>query len=185
MKPQYQRITRLLFSALCVLSAYAQTPAPTPAPELKPLEAWIGDWKYQGTSYSTPIGKAGTFAGTQRVRMILDGRFLEARWQDKGDYGDQKGVLTSGVEINGYDPAKKAYAVFVFENDGSTSTGSLTVSGKTWTGVTSRAGVDGKVYQTRSVTTFSDDGRSATTKVAISPDGSSWVAAFEYVMKRK
>lgn len=87
--------------------------------------------------------------------MILGCRFLKSRWQDKSSVGDDKGKITEGVEITGYDPVKKACTAFGFGSDGSTSEASLTVDGNTWIQLTLRAGPDGETYQGRMVTTFS------------------------------
>jgi hypothetical protein len=168
-----------LLSSLLILNVQAQTPAPKPGAEQKKLEVWAGDWKYTGTSYPTPLGKAGKFVGTQKVRMILNGFFLETRWEDKGDYEDEKGVVSQGVEIDSYDPVKKNYPVFGWENDGASSTGSMTVDGSTWKSSSTRTGSDGKTYQIRGVTTFTEDGKRATWKLELSPDGVSWIPWLE------
>ena len=174
----------LLLSLLLTLNIQAQTPAPKPGPDQKKLEVWAGDWKYKGTGYATPLGKPGTFAGTQKTRMSLNRFFLESRWLDKADSGEDKGLVSQGLEIDGYDTAKKNYTISVWEGDGAFSTGSMTVSGNCWTSVSTRTGSDGKAYQTRGVTTFSEDGKRATVKMELSSDGTTWMPSYDLVMTK-
>lgn len=175
----------ILLSILLALSAHAQTTGANPGPEQERLKVWVGNWTYQGTAHATPTGKAGTFSGTQKSRMILGGRFLESRGRDKSNVGDDKGKITEGVEITGYDPVKKAYTAFGFDSDGSTSEASLTVDGNTWTQLTTSTGPESLGYTGRMVTTFSADGKKATVKVDISRDGQVWLPRYDFVLRRR
>jgi hypothetical protein len=188
MKPRHVpaiSIALILLSTLLALSLHAQTPQAKPGPEQERLKVWVGNWTYQGIAHATPTGKAGTFSGTQKTRMILGGHFLESRWKDKGEIGDGKTILTEGVEITAYNPSKQAYSVFAFESDGYRSEATLTVDGNTWTQLTPRSGPEGKAYQGRAVTTFSPDGKQATVKVDISLDGQVWIPRYDFVLRRK
>lgn len=173
-----------LLASLLIVSVQAQTPAPKPGPEHKKLAVFAGDWKYTGTAQTTPLGPGGKFVGTQKGRMILNGFFLECRWKDKGDFGDEKGVVTEGVELYGYDSVNKNYTVVVRESNGASSTGSMTVDGNVWRYTATRTESDGKVYQFRNLWAVSDDGKRWTLKTELSSDGTSWTLLYDIVMTK-
>lgn len=150
-----------LLASFLLLNAHAQNPAPKPGPEHKKLEIWTGEWTYEGT-YTNPQAKGGKFTGVQSGRMILNGFFVELRYNDKGDFGDQKGVLDEGLMILGYDSKKNVYIGNFFGHDGRTTLDSLTVEGNTWKWTYSGTDADGKNYQNRAVCVFSDDGNRIT-----------------------
>lgn len=169
----------LLLSSLLILNVQAQTVPQNAQSEQKQLKVFVGDWKYKGVNYATPLGKAGEFTGMIKNRLILNGFFLECRWKDKGDYGDDKGIITEGVEIYGYDPVKGNYTLVSFEGDGASSTGVMTITGYTWKILGPRTGIDGKTYQIRSIYTFSKDGQRCTYKADMSSDGKNWLPWIE------
>lgn len=174
----------LLIASLFVLKVGAQSPLPRPVAELQKLEVWTGKWKYEGTAYKTPLGDGGKFRGSQTGRMILNGSFVELRWQDKGDFGNDKGSISEGLDVYGYDSAKKTYTVVSFERDGATTTGTLTVDGNTWRQASVRTASDGKSYQNRYVMSFSDGGKRVTTKCEYSVDGVNWMPSWDGVMTK-
>ncbi len=174
-------VTLLMLSSLLALSVQAQTKPAKPGPEQKKLEVLAGDWKYTGTQFATPLGAAGKFAGTYKNRMTMNGFFIEIRWKDKGDYGDDKGVVTEGVEIDWYDSATKGYGSFTYEQDGAVGTGPMTIDGNTWRGTSTRKGSDGKDYQVRTESTVSEDGKRYTYKAEISVDGTKWIPWLDMV----
>ena len=107
--------------------------------------------------------------------MVLGGFFLEGRDEDKAD----DGYVFQGVGWTGYDPAKKSYFTYTFENDGKANVGSLTVSGNIWTSYSTRSDSKGKVYKTRNVQTFAADGKSWTSLTEYSSDnGKTWKTAW-------
>ncbi len=169
----------LVISALSLSVRAADQPKP--GPEHKKMEVFVGEWTYAGSGESSPFGPAGPFKGKDTSRMVLGGFFLESRGEDTGD----SGYVWQGVALRGYDPVKKTYFLHGFENDGIANSSSTTLSGNTWTSIGSRTDTKGKVYKTRSVETFSSDGRSFTFIAEYSQDdGNTWLPMWKGTMKR-
>lgn len=113
--------------------------------------------------------------------MILGGFFLETRDEDKSE----SGYIFQGVYLQGYDPVTKTYVSHGSENDGTVNSGSTTISGNTWTSTGTRADSKGKVYKTKSITTFSSDGQTITSAVEYSADdGKTWLPLWNTSSKR-
>ena len=73
-----------------------------------------------------------------------------------------------------------AFVDYAFENDGSASIAVVKIEGNTWTSVGSRTDSTGKTYQTKSVSTISDDGKTGSARVEYSEDGGkTWRLFFE------
>ena len=63
-----------LIAAACLVgTAFGQqpNPSPTPGPEHKKLEIWVGDWTYEIVAQASPLGPASTFTGKNTARPIL------------------------------------------------------------------------------------------------------------------
>jgi hypothetical protein len=154
---------------------------PKPGPEHKKLEIYVGEWNYKGEAEATPFGPAGKFAGKETSRMVLGGFFLESRWEDKGD----SGYIAQGIVLTGYNAATKSYPDYGFENDGSISPGSRTVSGNTWTSTGSRTDRNGKVYRMKFVSTLSADATTFSNTAQYSADdGKTWLPFFRLTMNK-
>lgn len=168
--------------ALCALTIPAlAAEQPKPGPEHKKMEISVGEWTYEGTAETSPFGPAGGFKGKSTARMVLGGFFLETREEDTSDTG----YFYQGIHLRGYDPVTKNYFDHGFENDGTANSSSMTLSGNTWTSTGSRTDANGKVYKTRSIETFSADGRSSTFKTEYSSDdGKTWLPLWKGTMKR-
>jgi hypothetical protein len=121
-----------LLCAMCVLSAslWAQAPAgpPKPAPELKKLQYFAGNWNVAGDSQPGPWGPGGKWTGTDHMAWTLNGFFLQDNSQGDGAMGKVKGVAYFG-----YDPEKKAYTYNAVDSMGMTTHAEGTVSGSDWT----------------------------------------------------
>jgi ketosteroid isomerase-like protein len=160
----------LIAAASLGATAFAQQPSqsPKPGPEYKAYDVWVGDWQYEGESVASPLGPAGKFAGKQTARWILNGWFLEFRWEEKGPLGD-----VGAVELDWYDTATKSYPYQGFQNNGDMYSATGTVSGNVWksSGNLTHQGIR---YQTRGVSTFAADGMSVTWENEISADGKTW-----------
>jgi hypothetical protein len=157
---------------------------PKAGPEQKKLEAFAGEWSYEGAVSDTFLGPGGKFAGKMTRRMILDGLFLESRAEDKGVYGGKELVYKS-VEMAWFDPIKKTYNTQSFDNDGIVSKGLLTVNGNTWTGTGTAVDSKGKTYTYRYSSTLSPDGKTYAVKNEISTDnGKTWKTYFEETGKK-
>lgn len=154
---------------------------PKPGPDQKKLQTFVGEWTYEGTGVASPLLEAaGKFKGKLTARMILSGFFLETHSEDTSD----NGYVYQGTNITGYDSAKKSYVAHHFENDGSSEVSELKINDHTWTIFGSR-GAGGKTYATRTVLTFSADGRSMNEEAAYSEDGGkSWKPWYQATMTR-
>jgi hypothetical protein len=162
---------------LVVATAAAQGPAPKPGPEHKRLEAFVGSWTFEGSYKPSSAGPGGKITGTERSGL-LGGFWIDRRFEDKGPAGSRK-----GVHVFGYDPVKKTYVTFDFDNLGGYGSGTATVSGKTWIFMETRV-AGGKPLQNRCPLTFAADGKSFTVKCEVSTDGYKWTPAFEGTWKK-
>ena len=170
-----RRIGLLLFlSVVCFVTAMqAQAPVPKPDPALKKLQVLVGRWTYEGEYKPGPLGPGGKITGVNDVHMILGGFFVQSQETEKGATGE-----TRFLEIDGYDPVNKNLAFTGYVSDGSTYSGTLTVSGNTitWAG---KFVVSGKQYQFKEPFVCAADFMSATAKGEISADGKTWTPWFE------
>jgi hypothetical protein len=155
---------------------------PKPGPEHKKLEMLAGDWTYEGTGEATPLmAAAGKFKGKFSSRLLLGGFFLESRGEDTSD----NGYIYQSLGLTGYDPIRKTYVAYSFENDGKVTVGPITVSGNTWTTTGTRTDSKGKVYKTRTVTTYAADGKTSTDITEYSGDnGKTWLKAWTSTAKK-
>ena len=116
-----------LIAAACLVgAAFGQQPnsSPTPGPEHKKLEIWVGDWTYETVAQASPLGPASTYTGKNTARPILNGWFVECRGEDKGPSG-----TTQYTEIDGYEAAVKRYRWTCFIGDGSVQDFTYTIDG--------------------------------------------------------
>ena len=113
---------------LVVLSMVTQAQAPPkPGPEAQKLQVFVGTWTMNGEDKAGPFGPGGKVTGTDRIES-LGGFFIQRNFQGKGGTGEVK-----GTHIWGWDPVKKTYVQSSYSSDGSFSSGTVTVSGNTWT----------------------------------------------------
>ncbi|MEO8427819.1 MAG: DUF1579 family protein [Verrucomicrobiota bacterium] len=157
---------------------------PKPGPEQKKLEVFVGEWKYEGSVSDTPLGPGGKFAGKQTTRMVLDGLFLEGRAEDKGIYGGKE-IVYKGVFIEWFDSITKTYVTHSYDNDGFAANGVTTVSGNTWASTGTQTDRKGKIYKTKSSSTFSSDGKTVIGKNELSTDdGKTWIPLYEITLTK-
>jgi len=175
-----KRISLLLsLLVVCFVTAVqAQAPAPKPAPELKQLHILLGHWTYTCDYQAGPLGPASKATGEYTNQMILGGFFMKGQWMEKSASGE-----LGGLEIYRYDPENKNFAFSGYENEGSTYSGTATVSGNTVT-TTGKFFVGGKEYSSKATINYAADGMSATWKAEISADGKTWVPWFDQPMTK-
>ena len=180
LKPHVVALLVLLALAILAPQAWAE-PQPKPGPEHQKLEVAVGKWTYEGSGEASPFGPAGKFKGKSTARMVLGGFFLESRGEDTGD----SGYLYQSINLRGYDPVKKVYVDYGFENDGRATSNTSTVSGTTWKSEGTRTDATGKAYKTRGVETYAADGRTSTFAVEYSADdGKTWLPLWKGTMKK-
>ena len=165
---------RMLAAALAVsLCAVASAQAPPkPGPEHQKLAAFVGNWTFAGEMKPGPMGPGGKMTGTDRIAWLPGGFFIERRFDGKSPIGDMH-----GVEIMGYDSAKKVYTYNFFDSMGTMGMGTINVSGSTWN-AKGTASSGGEVMQERCTLTFGAGNTTLTVKCESSIDGGKTFAPF-------
>ncbi|MHC1767250.1 MAG: DUF1579 family protein [Verrucomicrobiia bacterium] len=148
--------------------AQAQPGSPRPAPELKKLDVWNGDWTYEGDAQESPLGSAGKFSGKLAVRWVLNGFCQEWKTVEKSAFGD----ITT-VELDWYGPATQSYHYQGFQDNGNSYTGTLIFSDNLMR-IFSVNKVKGIRYHVRGVNIIAVDGMSVNFKTEISTDSKTW-----------
>jgi Protein of unknown function (DUF1579) len=164
----------LALIVICGVLVLAQAPqAPKPGPEQQKLAAFIGNWTFVGEAKAGPMGKGGKITGTDRIQWLPGGFFIERRFEGKAPWGEM-----NGLEIIGYDSAKKVYTYSVFDNMGAAGSGTMTLSGNTWN-LTGTMNLGGKSMQERCTLTLANGGASLHIKCDTSTEGTTWTPSFE------
>ena len=155
-------------------------------PEMKRLEAFVGDWVYEGEQTKSPadlpFGGAGEFSGAITTDFILGGSFLESKMEDKNPAGTM-----SIVEMTEYDTRTKSYIVNSYVSDGSRDSAVQTVSSdrRTWISKKTFTTKTGKEVLLKSVVTFSPDWSSYTSTEDFSVDaGKTWMHWYKFEAKK-
>ena len=160
--------------AMCASVLDGQTPEmPKPGPEHQQLAAFVGNWTFEGEMKPGPMGPGGKMTGTDRIQWLPGQFFVERRFEGKGPMGEMK-----GIEIIGYDAAKKVHSYDFFDSAGMRGSGTMTASGSTWT-ASGTVNMGGKVMHDRCTLTFGDDSTTLMIKCEMSPDGEAWAPSFE------
>jgi Protein of unknown function (DUF1579) len=127
MKPGMSAVYVLSFILASV--AVAQTPQmPTPGPEIKRLQYYVGTWKSEYDLKPGPMGPGGKVTAVDQSQMMPGGFFVETRTDGKGAMG-----VLKGLAIMGYDAAEKVYTYDAFNNFGEVDHFKGTLQGDTWT----------------------------------------------------
>ena len=72
-----------LLVAVAALSAQSAPAAPTPGPEHKRLEVFLGKWTGAGKSLASPYGPAGPVSSTDTYEWLPGGFFMAHHWDVK------------------------------------------------------------------------------------------------------
>lgn len=81
-------------------------------PEQK-LDYFVGQWRFEMIARDSPLGPGGNLEGQMTFDRILDGKFLESRFEAKAG----KDVLQGGGFI-GFDSGSSLYTYFEHRNNG-------------------------------------------------------------------
>jgi Protein of unknown function (DUF1579) len=146
---------------------------PKPGPEHQKLGTFVGNWTFEGEMKPGPMGPGGKITGTDRIQWLPGNFFVERRFEGKGPMGEMK-----GVEILAYDSAKKVHTFNVFDSTGSMGSGTLTLSGNTWT-ATGVGSMGGQTMHDRCTLALGAGGTTLTITCEMSPDGKKWAPSFE------
>ena len=152
----------------------AQTPeAPKPGPEHQKLAAFVGNWTFDGELKPGPLGAGGKATGTDRIQWLPGNFFVERRFAFKSPLGD-----TQGVEVVGYDTARKTYTYNAFDNMGGLGSGTLTVKGNTWN-ASGTLNIAGQTIHERCQITFGTNATTLAMTCEMSLDGKTFAPSFE------
>jgi uncharacterized protein DUF1579 len=166
-------VAALFWMPAVVLLAQQKPEMPKPGPEHQKLAPFVGNWTFEGELKPGPMGPGGKMTGTDRISWLPGNFFVERRYEGRGPMGEIK-----GVEIMAYDPAKKGYTFTFFDSMGSIGSGTMTVSGDTWT-ASGTGSMGGKTIHDRCNLTFGGGASTLTVKCEMSTDGKSWSPGFE------
>ena len=152
----------------------AQAPAaPKPGPEHQQLSPFVGNWTFAGEMKPGPMGPGGKMTGTDRVQWMPGNFFVERRFEGTSPMGKM-----SGLEIIGYDTLKKTYTYTFVDSVGSMSSGTMKVSGDTWT-TAGTGSMGGHAMQERCTLAFGAGSTTLKISCEASGDGSKWAPVME------
>ena len=138
----------VLCSALLAFAttlAFAQAPEqpPTPGPEHKRFEYFVGTWVSEAVMKPSPLGPGGKVTGRDSCEMFKGGFHVVCRSEMSGWMGPM-----SALGIWTWSAAEKKYLTVGIDSMGSLELGSGTVSDKTWT-LSSETKMAGQVMASR------------------------------------
>jgi hypothetical protein len=155
---------------LCIFvagAAFAQMENMKPAPELKKLDYFAGNWTSVGDVKPGPMGKGGK-AIVHEHTAWMEGKFFLVT---HADYTSPQGKGTE-IAFLGYDTEEKVYTYDEFDSQGEAVHAKGTVDGDTWTW-TNEMKMGGKTIKSR-YTEKVVSPTEYTYKFEMSPDGTNW-----------
>jgi hypothetical protein len=166
-----------ILSVLTLLSlamiAAAQMPMPKPAPELKKLDYFAGNWTLDGDMKPSPMGPGGKTTLSEHNKWMDGGFFLVSNSEFKSaGMGDG-----TGIGFMGYSPEEKIYTYDEYNSMGEAVHSRGTLDGDTWTW-NSDEKMNGQTIKGRfTIKTLSDTAYAF--KYEISEDGTHWNTAMD------
>jgi hypothetical protein len=152
-------------------SAHGQSSSPTPPPELKKWDVWIGDWKLSGMAKDTPTGPEYKVNWYLHEQWILGAFFVQI--DQTWEANDHK---LHAMEILSYDPVKKIHTVSGFSSDGWTWAMTATFDKTKNTEERVATGPDGAIVKSRIDWEFSSDGKTLSGTQQSEQNGVRWTA---------
>ena len=171
-----KRASAMMFATALLLvaavSARSQTPAPTPGPEVKKLDYFIGSWTMDGDVKPGPMGPGGKMTGSETDSWMAGGFFVEAHEKFMSPMANG-----TGLAVLGYNSDDKVYTYHSFDSTGQLESATGTLDGDTWSwnsdekmgGQTMKGRYTAKVL---SPTSYAF-------KFELSPDGAAWTTVME------
>jgi hypothetical protein len=114
-----------LLSLMVPLLAPAQMPAP--APEVKNLDYFAGNWSMEGDMKAGPWGPGGKFTGTEKSEWMEGNYFLVSHSEMSMPMGKGKGIAFMGFNAD-----EKKYTYNGFNSMGENETAMGTMEGGDW-----------------------------------------------------
>ena len=188
---QRGRLMRMVFGILLLLSMLsprvtAQTrPQPRPGPEQERMSDWLGTWTFtldNKGSLDPAAPPVGMCTGKQTWEMF--GAFFAVRHVDT----NCGGIAGKSLEIMRWEPAKKAYVITDFDDDGVYSEFTIAVNGPTWS-LTDIGVVRGQKFWHKCAWTMSPEKTRIVQRCDESTNGKTWTLSadglFEKVAGRR
>ena len=124
-----RRSSAILAATLLLTAvAFAQMGPPKPAPEVKNLGYFLGNWTSEGDMKPGPMGPGGKFTDSGQGEWMDGGFFLVITSAFKSA---AMGNAT-GTAYMGYDPQEKVYTYDAFSSMGENIHSKGTLDGDTW-----------------------------------------------------
>ena len=158
----------LVSVAVC---AQAQSSKPTPPPQLRKLNDWVGDWVLSGTAKDKPGKPEYKVVWRLHERWILNGFFLEVHQTWKGNGQEQR-----ALEILSYDTGRKIYTDYGFGSDGSKWFLTATFKGATMIESGETKGPDGELTKCQMTWVFRNHASALSGTEACEEKGVRWKA---------
>ena len=148
---------------------------PTPGPEVKKLDYFLGTWTVEATIGQGPWGSGGKFTSTDTTEWMPGSFFLERHADFK--MPPELGGDGKATSFMGYDTNENVYTRDEFNSQGRREVSKGTVNGDTWTWTSTQiyGGQEIKQKMTLKVLTPS----SYTMKFEVSMDGTNWMTFME------
>lgn len=166
-------LTAVLALFVFSVAVFAQAPqmAP-PAPELKKLDYFAGNWKTDAEMKASQFGPGGKMTSTDRIEWMQGNYFLLI-------HSTFSGAMGSGIElaVMGFDPVKKVYTYSSYNSAGEHESATGTLEDDTWTWNSDQTASTGGMKWRYTEKVLSPT--SYTMKFEMSPDGSTWSTAME------
>ncbi len=165
----------ILVSAMLLSSAAGWAQAPTPGPEVKKLDYFLGNWTVEATIGQGPWRSGGKFTSTDTTEWMPGSFFLERHADFK--MPPELGGDGKATSFMGYDTNENVYTRDEFNSQGRRGVSKGTVNGDTWTWTSTQiyGGQEIKQKMTLKVLTPS----SYSTKLEVSTDGTNWMTFME------
>jgi len=141
--------------------------------EFRELKYFVGTWTITGEAKASLLGPPGTLAGTHRNELGSDGSSVISYWEE-----ERSGSKNSGQAVYRYDSANKTYTYHSVDVSGETEYSVGTLSGQTWTWLSTLTLSDGTAVSGRF--TVREESTSAyTLKFEIQPANGAWSEVME------
>jgi hypothetical protein len=112
---------------------------PAPPPQLKALDAFVGEWRGVYEHLPAMMGQPGTGTGKFQSEWVLDGWYLMGKGVSTGTFGAHEMVWLAT-----YDPKMQAYRSFSFDNHGNTTIAEMAYQPASRTWIETSEGIDFK-----------------------------------------
>lgn len=165
--------TALLLLGVIATAAYGQMAPPTPAPDLKKLEMFAGDWTAEGTMTAAPGAPSSKWSMTTHAEW-MEGNFFLVQ-HDAMDLGAMGNVKE--IAVMGYDSDNKVYTYKAFTSMGEAVNSTGTLDGDTLTWLSDEH-MNGQAMKGRFTMKILSP-TSYNMKFELSPDGKQWMTAME------